>query len=142
MHVVPGHGIFAAPNSTLVFPDDETSSLRISAFAGKRCIVDRLPLPPCCDNPYCAAHLSKPTRDGQNVAAKDNLRQAALKIVFARHDKNSSGEGLYGKPQPPPPPCYKRSTKGYAVIRFDGESEEVVITTHPRRERTTNIIDS
>lgn len=100
MDVAHGHGIFAALNSLLVFPDDETSLLRINPFAGKRCIVDRLPLPSCCDNPYCVAHLSKPSHDGHTVTAKDNLRKAALKIAFARHDKNSSGEGLYGKPQP------------------------------------------
>lgn len=100
LDVAHGHGIFAALNSLLVFPDDETSLLRINPFAGKRCIVDRLPLPSCCDNPYCVAHLSKPSHDGHNVTAKDNLRKAALKIAFARHDKNSSGEGLYGKPQP------------------------------------------
>lgn len=60
-------------------------------FGGKRCIVSRLPLPPCCKNGYCTAHLDKPTPSSLSRKSDGDLATAALKIVFARHDVDMSG---------------------------------------------------
>lgn len=62
-----------------------------SPFGGKRCIVNRLPLPPCCTNGHCVAHMEKPTAVALTDAANDDLENAALKIVFAQHDADGSG---------------------------------------------------
>lgn len=61
-------------------------------FGGKRCIVGRLPLPPCCENTHCAAHLEKPTSATLEAASDESLKRVALKIVFAQHDADGSGE--------------------------------------------------
>lgn len=60
-------------------------------FGGKRCIVGRLPLPPCCENTHCAAHLEKPTSATLEKASDESLKRVALKIVFAQHDADGSG---------------------------------------------------
>ncbi|CAM9593194.1 unnamed protein product, partial [Sphacelaria rigidula] len=60
-------------------------------FGGKRCIVNRLPLPPCCTNGYCTAHLDKPSLSDISGGTDDDLAKAALEIVFARHDADGSG---------------------------------------------------
>lgn len=63
-----------------------------SPFGGKRCIVNRLPLPPCCTNGHCAAHMEKPTAETLAGAGDGDLETAALKIVFAQHDADGSGK--------------------------------------------------
>lgn len=63
-----------------------------SPFGGKRCIVNRLPLPPCCTNGHCAAHMEKPTAATLAGAGDGDLKTAALKIVFAKHDADGSGK--------------------------------------------------
>lgn len=63
-----------------------------SPFGGKRCIVNRLPLPPCCKNGHCAAHMEKPTAAALAGAGDGDLETAALKIVFAQHDADGSGK--------------------------------------------------
>ncbi len=60
-------------------------------FGGKRCIVSRLPLPRCCENGYCTAHLEKPTSANLVEASDESLKRVALKIVFAQHDADGSG---------------------------------------------------
>ena len=62
-----------------------------SPFGGKRCIVDRLPLPPCCANGYCVAHLERPTLAACGRAPDEDLKMSALTMVFLQHDANGSG---------------------------------------------------
>lgn len=62
-----------------------------SPFGGKRCIVDRLPLPPCCSNGYCVAHLERPTLAACGRAPDEDLKKSALTMVFLQHDADGSG---------------------------------------------------
>lgn len=63
-----------------------------SPFGGKRCIVDRLPLPPCCANGYCVAHLERPTGAACGRAPDEDLKMSALNMVFLQHDADGSGK--------------------------------------------------
>ncbi|CAM9392948.1 unnamed protein product [Ascophyllum nodosum] len=80
----------ASFRSILDFVAERNHAVR-SAFGGKRCIFDRLPLPTCCENVYCTAQLSKPSADAQGWRSENDLQQVALKIEFARHDRDGSG---------------------------------------------------
>eukprot|EP00752_Nemacystus_decipiens_P005701 g5159.t1 len=87
---------FGAGEETVAFSslvDLLTESFRLvrQPFGGKRCIVGRIPLPPCCENSHCAAHLEKPTSATLEAADDESLKRAALKIVFAQHDADGSG---------------------------------------------------
>lgn len=62
-----------------------------SPFGGKRCIVDRIPLPPCCANGYCVAHLERPTGAARGGAPDEDLKMSALNMVFLQHDADGSG---------------------------------------------------
>ncbi|CAN0092307.1 unnamed protein product, partial [Laminaria digitata] len=62
-----------------------------SPFWGKRCIVDRLPLPPCCANGYCVAHLERPTGAACGGTPDEDLKMSALNMVFLQHDADGSG---------------------------------------------------
>ena len=63
-----------------------------SPFGGKRCIVDRLPLPPCCASGYCVAHLERPTGAACGRAPDEDLKMSALNMVFLQHDADGSGK--------------------------------------------------
>ncbi|CAM9098284.1 unnamed protein product [Chrysoparadoxa australica] len=54
-------------------------------FGGKRCIKDFIPLPPCCSNSYCQAHMERPGD------AQVDHHQGVLKMIFARHDVDGGG---------------------------------------------------
>ncbi|CAM9467596.1 unnamed protein product [Ectocarpus sp. 12 AP-2014] len=89
-----GDGDETVTFSSLVGLVAESFRLVRQPFGGKRCIVSRLPLPPCCGNGYCMAHLEKPSSaalSGGGGVSDENLKRTALKMIFAQHDTDGSG---------------------------------------------------
>ncbi|CAB1099448.1 unnamed protein product [Ectocarpus sp. CCAP 1310/34] len=89
-----GDGDETVAFSSLVGLVAESFRLVRQPFGGKRCIVSRLPLPACCENGYCIAHLEKPSSaalSGRGGVSDENLKRTALKMIFAQHDTDGSG---------------------------------------------------
>jgi hypothetical protein len=59
-------------------------------WGGRICITDDAPLPKCCANPACKAHLERPTAADDDE--EEERQHHIMWSVFSRHDADSSGE--------------------------------------------------
>jgi Ca2+-binding EF-hand superfamily protein len=59
-------------------------------WGGRICITDDAPLPRCCSNPACKAHLERPTAADDDE--EEEKQHHIMWSVFARHDDDGSGE--------------------------------------------------
>ena len=66
--------------------------LKISrkSWGGRICITDDAPLPRCCSNPACKAHLERPTAADDDE--EEEKQHHIMWSVFSRHDDDGSGE--------------------------------------------------
>ncbi|GMH85787.1 hypothetical protein TrVE_jg1720 [Triparma verrucosa] len=60
------------------------------SWGGRICITDDAPLPRCCTNPACKAHLERPTAADDDE--EEEKQHHIMWSVFARHDEDGSGE--------------------------------------------------
>jgi Ca2+-binding EF-hand superfamily protein/ubiquitin-protein ligase len=67
-------------------------SLKLSRrkWGGRICITDDAPLPRCCNNPACKAHLQRPTAADDDE--EEERQHHIMWSVFTRHDADGSGE--------------------------------------------------
>ena len=60
------------------------------SWGGRICITDDAPLPRCCANPACKAHLERPTASDDDE--EEERQHHIMWSIFARHDEDGSGE--------------------------------------------------
>ena len=63
--------------------------LKRSTWGGRICITDDYPLPVCCSNPACKAHIERPTAADDDE--EEERQKHFLYSVFSRHDRDGSG---------------------------------------------------